>query len=309
MLKVRLFGPGQAEYQDRPLVNFPLQQPYLLLCYLLLNSKHPHLRDQLATVFWSEYPNQVSRKYLRNCLWKLRQAFEGVQASLDNFLLVSDESIAFLRSSPFWLDVDGFESAVDACRDIPGEGLNAGQAASLQEAVELYTGDLMEGTYTDWCSYERERLNSLYLTTLTKLMVYHEIHGSYECGLSYGEKILSHDNTRERVHLQMMRLHWLAGDRNSAMAQYKNCVQALWEGLGIAPLHETSSTYQQMITNQYVPVQRLSRIRRSSEADPSLQAMAEKALNRLQYLQNMLDETRAELRQIESQLRNEALNS
>ncbi len=308
MLKVKLFGPGQAFFLERPLLNFPLQQPHLLLCYLLLNSKHPHLRDQLATIFWNEYPTQISRKYLRNALWKLRHAFESAQANLDDFLMVGDESISFLRTSPYWLDVEVFEAAVDACRDIAGEALTAAQAARLQEAVELYTADLLEGTYSDWCLYERERLSSLYLTTLSKLMAYHEMHGSYECGLNYGEMILNRDNAREKVHLQMMRLYWLAGDRNAALAQYKRCVQALWEGLGIAPLHETSAAYQQMITNQYVPVQRLSRIRRSGEADPVLQARAEKAYNKLQYLQEMLEETRAELRQIESLIRSESLN-
>ena len=308
MLKVKLFGPGQATYLDRPLLNFPLQQPHLLLCYLLLNSKHPHLRDQLANIFWGDYPTRTSRKYLRNGLWKLRLNFEDVQASLDEFLLVGDESITFLRDSPYWLDVEAFEAAIETCRDIPGEALTASQAASLQETVELYTGDLMEGTYADWCLYERERLSALYLSTLSKLMAYHEMHGSYERGLSYGEKILSRDNTREKVHLQMMRLYWLAGDRNAAMVQYKRCVQALWEGLGISPLHETSATYQQMITNQYVPVQRLSRIRRTGEVDPTLQSRAEKALNKLQYLQEMLEETRAELKQIESQIRNEGFH-
>ncbi len=308
MLKVKLFGPGQASYLDHPLLNFPLQQPHLLLCYLLLNSKHPQLRDQLATIFWSEHPTQVARKYLRNGLWKLRQAFEAVQAQLDEYLLIGDESISFLRTSPYWLDLEVFETAVEACRDIPGEALNAAQATRLQEAVDLYTGDLMEGVYTDWCLNERERLSSLYLTSLSKLMAYHEMHGNYECGLHYGEMILNRDNTRERVHLQMMRLYWLAGDRNAALAQYKRCVQALWEGLGIAPMHDTSATYQQMITNQYAPVQRLSRIRRNGEADPGLQAMAEKALNKLQYLQEMLEETRTELRQIESRIRSESLN-
>ena len=97
--------------------HFPSQQAHLLLCYLLLNSKYPHLRDQLASVFWGEYSTQASRKYLRNSLWKLRQMFEEAQADLDDYLFVSDESVTFIRTSAYWLDVEIFE---DGGRSLPG---------------------------------------------------------------------------------------------------------------------------------------------------------------------------------------------
>jgi DNA-binding SARP family transcriptional activator len=301
MLKVKLFGAGWAAFDDQPVVNFPSQQAHLLLCYLLLNAKYPHLRDGLASVFWGDYSTQASRKYLRNALWKLRQLFEAAQVSLDDYLLVSDESVAFICASAYWLDVEAFETAAEACRDVPGQDLLPPQAAGLAEAVELYTGDLLEGVDQDWCIYERERLNLLYLGALGKLMAYHEAQGSFERGLAYGERILGGDNTREKVHLQIMRLYWLSGNRSAALAQYKRCAQILREELGIAPMQETTAVYQQMIHNQYLPgVTKLPLARGLPEQ--GLQALAEKALQRLQYLQQMLEETNAELRQIESLL-------
>jgi len=41
----------------------------------------------------------------------------------------------------------------------------------LQEAVRLSYADLLEGWYQDWCLYERERLQNIYLLILDKLMV------------------------------------------------------------------------------------------------------------------------------------------
>jgi DNA-binding SARP family transcriptional activator len=76
MLKFKIFGPGQAFYNDRIISGFPNRQSYLLLCYLLLNPHYPHSRDHLATMFWGDYPTHISRKYFRNSLWKLRQEFE-----------------------------------------------------------------------------------------------------------------------------------------------------------------------------------------------------------------------------------------
>lgn len=317
MLKVKLFGAGHASLEDCPLASFPSQQAHLLLCYLLLNSKFPHLRDQLASVFWGEYSTQASRKYLRNALWKLRQIFEAAHAGLEDYLFVSDESVTFLRSSPYWLDVEDFETAVEACQDVSGQDMTEEQACELEAAVELYAGDLLEGADFDWCIYERERLSLLDLEALGKLMAFHEAQGSWEKGLAYGERILGRDNTRERVHLRMMRLYWQSGNRSAALAQYKRCAQILREELGIAPLQETSAVYQQMIHNQYTPeTLRASRTgtphgrnTKTGVSDQGLQALAEKALHRVQVLQRMLEETNAELRQIETMIQTDLLNS
>jgi DNA-binding SARP family transcriptional activator len=331
MLKLKLFGSGQAslgsmtaegsigtsEWQS--FAHFPSQQAHLLLCYLLLNSKYPHLRDQLASVFWGEYTTQASRKYLRNSLWKLRQMFEEAQADLDDYLFVNDESVTFIRTSPYWLDVEVFEGAVEACQDVTGQEILLEQANALEEAVELYAGDLLEGVDFDWCIYERERLNLLYLEALHKLMVYHAAQGSYERGLAYGERILGQDPTREKVHVQMMRLYWLLGNRSAALAQYKRCVQILREELGIAPLQDTTAVYQQMIHNQFSPpVQRVRGVNTPSAetlalstagTTSTLATKVEKVLQRLQVLERLVDETNAELRQIETLIHSDLLNS
>ncbi len=319
MLQIKLFGSGQATYFGRPLMNFPSQQPHHLLCYILLHSRYPVLRDQLASTFWADNANSVSRKYLRNALWKLRQVFDGVEADLDAYMLVSDDSVAIRRASPYWLDVDVFETAVDSCQGLAGAGLNPAQAALLADAVELYSGDLLEGVYCDWCLYERERLSLLHLAALGKLMAFHEASANWERGLAYGERILARDNTRERVHLQMMRLYWLAGDRDAALAQYKRCIQVLGDELGVAPMRETTQVFQQMAHNQYNPLPALAASRpfslpaaaprRSAEQNESLLVLAEKTLQRVQALQTMLEETRAELGHIEALIHRELLKN
>jgi DNA-binding SARP family transcriptional activator len=320
MLQIKLFGPGQATYFGEPIANFPSQQPHQLLCYLVLHAHYPLLRDQVASTFWGEHPTAVSRKYLRNALWKLRQSFECLGADLDTYLLINDESLTVRKASPFWLDVEIFEAATASCQGLSGKELSADQADLLAEAVEIYTGDLLEGVYCEWCLYERERLSLLYLSALTKLASYHEHKGNWELGLDYARNILARDNTRERIHLQMMRLYWMAGDRDSALAQYRRCAQILGDELGIAPMRETALVYHQMAHNQYIPerpgIEPLPALSSSpargkspAQNENSLHTLAEKTLQRVQYLQAMLEETRSELRQIESLIHQELLNT
>ena len=322
MLKVKLFGPGQASYFERPVAGFPGQRACLLLCYLMLNRQGPFHRERLAAVFWEDYPSQTARKYFRNALWRLRTLLQSAGAVPDDYLLVSDESLAFIKLSPYWLDVEVFEETIASIQPLSGSELSPEQAADLEKAVDLYTGDLLEDVYEDWCLYDRERLRLLYFTQLNKLMTYHAAQQAYELSLQYGERILSQDNTRENIHRQMIWLYWQMGDRPSAQAQYKRCAQILREELNLQPMEATRQLYQRVLheppppvhwpelptqplpTQQPVPAVTPSVPRPADlPLDPKvLQPMALHALQKLQRLQRMVEETNLELQQIEQML-------
>jgi hypothetical protein len=116
--------------------------------------------------------------------------------------------------------------------------------------VALYRGDLLEGQYQDWCLYERERLQQMYLTLLDKLMGYHTARQAYELALAFGTRILRYDRAHERTHRQLMRLHYLAGDRAAALRQYARCRAALAQELGVLPARTTLALYEQIRADQ-----------------------------------------------------------
>lgn len=252
MLELRLLGTGRARYNDQPLPGFPYQIPYLLLCYLALNRQQRYPREQLSSVFWADYPTSASLKHLRNALWRLRHLLGPAGVSLDDYLSTADGFVSFRTSSPYWLDVEVFETTAVRHQKLRGCDLSADQAVSLEEVVGLYAGDLLDGLYEDWCLYDRERLHLLYINSLGKLMAFHEASGSYERGLEYGRLILACDDTREITHRQMMRLYWLLGDRNAALRQYQTCVQVLRETLNVSPMQETE-LLQQQIASDHAP--------------------------------------------------------
>jgi len=304
MLQVSLFGTGMACCDGHPIDGFPGHQSFRLLCYLLLDRYHSHHRERLAAVFWGDYPTDVSRKCLRNALWRLRSLFQSAGIPAGEYLAASGDHVSFITSSRYWLDVEIFEASIAACRDVPAEHFTAEHVTSLERAVGLYTGDLLEGLYEDWCLRDRERLSLLHLDALSKLMVFHEHNGAYERGLAYGEQLLARDHTREKFHRQMMRLYWLAGDRSAALAQYKRCVQILREEMDVSPTEQTKQLYQQMAANQFSPEARSSReaapiFERMSSNYP-IQLLAAHVIERIRYLQTVTDETTAELRHIEN---------
>ena len=73
----------------------------------------------------------------------------------------------------------------------------------------------------------RERLQNMYLGMLEQLMDYYELRREYERALVYGGRLLQQDRARECVHVRVMRLRYLSGDRIGALRRYQRCVEAL----------------------------------------------------------------------------------
>ena len=303
MLRVRLFGAGEAYFQDRSISGFPNQRACLLFSYLLLNHNYPHNRERLAAIFWGDYSTKISRKYLRNALWRLRQILQSVNFPTDDFLLISDDSVSFTNAQACWIDVDVFDELTSPLQDIQGKDLSWNQAQTLESAVDLYVGELLESVYEDWCLHDRERFRIAYFNSLRKLVNFHGVNGSYERGLDYCDRILNIDNTRERIHRQKMWLLWLLGDRNAALAQFKLCRQILREELDIRPMDTTRDLYKKILHEQMKPTgwpthQETPMDQGLSESE-SVHSIAETALQKLHRLQQLMAETNLEIQQIE----------
>ncbi|MBG7609481.1 MAG: bacterial transcriptional activator domain-containing protein [Anaerolineae bacterium] len=310
MLEVKLFGIGQAQFNQQPLIDFPNQQPSLLLCYLLINNRYPHHREHLSTILGGDTSTRNARKRLRNVLWRLRKTFQSVGMSLDDYLLVAEDTISFINSSNYWLDIEIFETKTEYCKDLSGREISPEQVSQLEEAVNLYSGDLLESTYEDWVIYDREKYRIAHLNALNKLMVYHGLNGNYERGLAYGENILARDSTREKVHRQMMWLYYLAGNRNAALTQYKRCCQTLMDELGVYPMGETKYMHELILNNEFNAQSwlgnQLTPIFPEKITDRSIRPLVKRALKKLNGLQEIIEGTSAELRLIEQKI-NEAM--
>lgn len=206
-----------------------------LLAYLILSPERPHHREALAETLWGgEAYGPEPRKQMRQALWQLRLEFRH-RPQARPFLLVDGEWLQVTREAWTWADVWELEQGFSSTKGLPGEALTEEQAHQLRLAVDLCGADLLEGWYGDWCVYERERLRTVYLSMLDKLLAHCERQDLPEDGLLYGERILAHDRAHERTHRRMMRLHLLAGDRTSALRQFDRCAAALREELGIQP--------------------------------------------------------------------------
>lgn len=247
LIKINLFGKFSARRAEQSLAGLDVYRTQELFSYLLVHRDRPHTREALATLLWGETPTEKAKKYLRQTLWHLQTALDAPsEGPGQSFLLAEHDRVQLNLRAAFWLDVADFEQAHAQARGMAARELGAQQFAAMQRAAALYTGDLLEGWYQDWCLYERERLQNMYLALLDKLLGYCVAHQDYEAGQFYGDLLLRQDRAHERTHRQLMRLHYRAGDRTTALRQHERCRIALREELDIEPDHRTAALYEQI---------------------------------------------------------------
>src|SRR5574338_1265064 len=198
--RISLFGRFDVTGDNVVEAPFHTRKVQELFAYLLMRRDRAQPRELLAEVLWNNVPAVQSRKYLRQALWQLQTA-TGLPEDADCALITANaESIVINTRANMWLDIDAFERTYEETRGISGSDMSLLEAQSLKLAAGLYRGDLLDGWYFDWCIYERERLQGIYLLVLDKLMNYHEKHRQFELCLLYGETILQHDCAHERTH-------------------------------------------------------------------------------------------------------------
>jgi DNA-binding SARP family transcriptional activator len=296
VLQVSLFGRFRVRCGRQPLAGLGASKVQELFCYLLLYRDRPHPREALANLLWGDCPTIQSKRYLRKALWRIQTALDSrADSNNGRVLLVEPDWVRFNPEADLWLDVAAFEQAYTLAQGIPGRDLDSQRVQLLREAVDLYQGDLLEGWYHDWCLYERERLQHVYLAMLDKLMDTCEADRDYEAGLTYGARILRYDRARERTHRRLMRLHYLSKSRTAALRQYERCVAALNEELHVGPARRTVALYEQIRADQLIwPPLALAEAHALSETvPPSLSHI----LARLRQLHDVLADIQHRVRQ------------
>ena len=250
-LNTYLFGKFCVRREGQELEGLDARKVQELFCYLLLHRDHALSRETLASLLWPETTTVLSKKNLRQALWQLQSALGSQNESMsDRVLVVEPEWIRLNPEADLWLDVAALENAFQFVQKTPGQELDNQKTQMLRDAVQLYQGPLLEGWYQDWCIYERERLQSMYLAMLDKLMGYCEVRRDYETGLLYGLRILCYDRARERTHRRLMRLHYLNGDRAAALRQFEQCAAVLKEELSANPSKGTVELYEKILADQ-----------------------------------------------------------
>lgn len=209
-----------------------------LLAYLALRPGESHSRDRLANLLWEDADEELARTSLRQALAALRKSLpSGAQAAL----LADSESVG--------VDGELLRSDIDAFR----RSLLAGTRTSLQDAINQYRGDLLDGfdarstAFDEWLSGERSTLRKQMTEALHRLTDLCMAAEDNDGALTACARLVSLEPLNEAAHRRIMELQARRNSYAEALRQYRVCRDVLRRELDVSPEAATEQLYRELM--------------------------------------------------------------
>ena len=245
-LQIRLLGDFSLVYADRQVAGLNSMRLQSLLAYLVLHRDVPQQRHRLAFLFWPDTTEAQARNNLRQLLHQLRQTFPPIE----HYLSADTHMLHWHPVTPFHLDVAEFEQAVTLADAATREHDQHVLQVALEQADNLYHGDLLPGCYDEWILPERQRLQQQYWRALEHLLRLFEGQGDTGTAIRYAQRLLGLDPLSEDLYRHLMRLFALKNDRASALHVYHTCVTILQREMGVDPDPATRAAYERLLQQE-----------------------------------------------------------
>ena len=236
---LRLFGSFQFTCNGKPVI---LGQTRLeeLVAYLAIRTGAPVARSEIAFQFWPDSSEKQALTNLRKTLLLLRRKLPDGDA----YLQVERQHLCWRADAPCTVDVSRFQQML--LQSNQSEDAEAVRE-SLIEAIALYQGALLAGSYAEWVIPHRELLRQQFMDALSRLTDLLEQLRRYDAAARFAEQAISQDPLYEAGYLRLMRLHALQGDRARALRVYHNCATVLRREMGLDPSEEIQAAYLQLL--------------------------------------------------------------
>jgi TolB-like protein len=203
-----------------------------LLAYLAVTAGQRHARDKLADLLWGDRDGVQARANLRKALSRLREALPASARGCVEL----DVDGARVPAAAVEVDVARFEA-------LAAEGT----PASLERAIALYRGPLLDGlgdcgeTFEGWLRTERQRLGEAARQVFRLLLDHYVGTGAIDRAIQTALRSLAIDPLDEEVHRTLMRLYLQQDRVGAALDQYRRCREVLVRELAVEPSAATES--------------------------------------------------------------------
>jgi DNA-binding SARP family transcriptional activator len=215
--------------------------------YLLIHQDRPTRRDVLMALQWPDHSHNSARNNLNVALYSLRNTLAGL-GHAPQPILYCDGCYILNPKLTWWIDRNEFLSALDDARLARQAGRREKVMNSYHKAIQLYRGPLFEDDSAgEWYLPEQRRLKDLYGQALERVAEIHLELGELPEALQFGQLAAGNDPCSEAIHRLLMRCYASQHQQQLVSRQYRICVAALRDELGIPPSDETTQLLHELI--------------------------------------------------------------
>ncbi len=247
-LTIKTFGKPKLELNQKPLKGLVSQKKSeALMVYLAANS-NKHSRQNLATLFWGDYPEDRALNNLSVLLSNLRK-------QLTEHLIIDRQTVSLNPAAKIWVDNHAFSQSTPLLNKT---NLNQEELELLNKNINSYQGQFLEGFFipnaTDfetWMLIERERFNNITIRTLNILLKEQQAKANYPEGIKLARKTLTLDPLNEQSNYQLIYMLALNKQPTEALNHYKHYEKQLKQELELEPEPETQALMQSIKKGEF----------------------------------------------------------
>ena len=218
-----------------------------ILCFI---ASRPHRRvpkDSIVDTFWRDVDLQTIEKNFHPTMSHIRKALNSKQPLKQNFLVYRDGEYQLNSEFSYRIDTEQFDRFI-ADAEVARRERNFDQCIGLyEEAIALYRGEFMQGSYDDWVEQQRGYYQEQYLRMLESLAAVAEKKQEFMRAMDLAQRILRDDPFREDIHCLVMRAQAALGNRVAVKEQFEALRALLQKELGVEPAAQTQKAYKELL--------------------------------------------------------------
>jgi predicted ATPase/DNA-binding SARP family transcriptional activator len=230
-LALHLFGPMEVRIGGALLPRVRVRRGHWLLALLALRAGREVDRAWLAGTLWPETPGPQGFASLRSSLKHLRE-------------VLGPEADRLRSPSPQTLSLDLTDAFADAV--LFDTAIAQTEVSSLERAVALYRGPLLEGCAEEWAFQERQRREHAYLAALEWLAAAALQREDAAAAEQYLRQAIATDPLRESAQRALMRTLAKSGNDAAVARTYQELCAILHRELNAAPDPETQALFARL---------------------------------------------------------------
>ena len=249
-LTINMLGPVEIVRDPaRPLAGdaWTTRRARDILCFIASRRHHRVSKDAIIDTFWGDSDLEIVEKNFHPTVSHIRKALNSNQALKQNFLLYRDGDYQLSSEFSYRIDTEEFEQLI-------GDGETARRERDFdrcidryEQAITLYRGEFMQGSYEPWVDEQRTYYREQYLRMLEALASVAEKKQEWTRSMDLAQRILHEDQFREDIHCLVMRAQAALGNRMAVKEQYEMLRTVLKKELGVEPAMQTQKTYRELV--------------------------------------------------------------
>ncbi|MCC6866781.1 MAG: hypothetical protein IT280_11560 [Ignavibacteria bacterium] len=240
-IKVMLFGGLEFIVKNEKIKEneWKRKKRKLILCYLILNQGKQISKDKIIDLFFNETSIENSDNMFHQAVSNIRTALKSAyNASLTSantgmqsdkqFIVYEGKQLKIASGISVYSDTGHFDSLIKKA----SQAENSSDSIALyKEAINLYSGDVLEGFYEPWCEEIRLQYKTKYirvLEDLIKILFDKEIYNEAEI---YAEILINKEPLNSIGYEILIRSLLSNGKQNTAKDKFDDLKRTYSEDL------------------------------------------------------------------------------